>query len=88
VSEQLQTVITMLDSLVAVGAFVPAATICGALARTPWRQTATCRLVDRIVAEHLERDQYVAARRAGAVMPPADLVSYATACVKEVAGEV
>jgi predicted ATPase/class 3 adenylate cyclase len=83
VGEQLQTVISMLDSLVAMGAFEGAATICGALSRTPWRLTAACSLIDRSVAERLDRDRYVAARRAGAAMTPADLVAYSSTLVKE-----
>ncbi len=86
VAEQTLTVISMLDPLVALGAFEVAATICGAVSRTPWHSTARGVLIDATVAERLDRDRYVAARRAGAAMTPADLVAYASAQVKELAG--
>ena len=86
VAEQTLTVISMLDPLVALGAFEVAATICGAVSRTPWHSTARGVMIDATVAERLDRDRYVAARRAGAAMTPADLVAYASAQVKELAG--
>jgi hypothetical protein len=87
VAEQTLTVISMLDSLVALGAYEVAATICGALSRTPWHSTARGLLIDATVADRLDRDRYVAARRAGAAMTQADLVAYASAQVKELAGD-
>jgi predicted ATPase/class 3 adenylate cyclase len=85
VAEQLQTIISMLDALVAMEALVPVATICGALSRTAGRFTAACRVIDRTVADRLPPDDYLAARRAGAAMTPAELIAYATAVVQEVA---
>jgi len=87
VTEQMLTVISMLDPLVALGAYEVAATICAAVARSPWRSTPSCALIDATVAERLDRDRYVAARRAGSAMTPADLVVYSSIMVKELAGE-
>jgi predicted ATPase/DNA-binding SARP family transcriptional activator len=87
VAEQLLTVISMLDPLVAIGAYEQAATICAAVARSPWRATPSCALIDATVAERLDRDRYVAARRAGSAMTPADLVVYSSIMVKELAGD-
>jgi hypothetical protein len=39
------------------------------------------------VAERLDRDRYMAARRAGSAMTPADLVVYSSIMVKELAGD-
>jgi predicted ATPase/class 3 adenylate cyclase len=88
VAEQTLTVISMLDSLVALGAYEVAATICGAVSRTPWHSNARVLLVDATVADRLDRERYVAARRAGAAMTQADLVAYASAQVKQLAGDV
>ena len=86
VSEQMQTIISMLDSLVAVGALPAVATICGALSRTPWRLTAACRFIDSTVSSRLPRDEYAAARRAGASMTPTELVAFASRVVQDVDG--
>jgi len=87
VAEQTLTVISMLDSLVALGAFEVAATICGAVSQSPWNNTARSLVIDATLAEHLDRKRYDAARRAGAAMTPADLVAYASAQVRELAGD-
>jgi predicted ATPase/DNA-binding SARP family transcriptional activator len=87
VAEQILTVMSMLDPLVALGAYEVAATICAAVARSPWRTAPGCALIDATVAERLDRDRYVAARRAGAAMTPADLVVYSSIMVKELAGD-
>jgi hypothetical protein len=86
VSEQMQTIISMLDSLVAMGALTAVATICGALSRTPWRLTAACRFIDSTVSSRLPRDEYAAARRAGASMTPTELVAFASGVVQDVDG--
>jgi hypothetical protein len=87
VTEQILTVMSMLDPLVALGAYEVAATICAAVARSPLRAAPSCALIDATVAERLDRDRYVAARRAGSAMTPADLVVYASIMVKELAGD-
>jgi hypothetical protein len=85
VAQQLQTVISMLDSLVALDALEATATICGALSRTPF--TPVCQMVDRAVAERLPRDRYLAARRAGRAMTASDVVTFASGLVKDLASE-
>ncbi len=87
VAEQILTVMSMLDPLVALEAYEVAATICAGLARTPWRATPRYMIVDATLAERIDRDRYQAARRAGAAMTPADLVAYSSIMVKELAGD-
>ena len=58
-----------------------------AVSRTPFHPTARVLLIDTTVAERLDRDRHVAARRAGASMTSADLVAYASP-VKELAGDL
>jgi hypothetical protein len=82
-SQQMQTVMSMLDSLVAMGALAPAATICGALARTPWRLTSTYRRVDRALVAQLGTAEYASARRAGSMMQPTDIVAFAARLAQE-----
>ena len=83
VTEQLHTVVSMLDSFVALGAWEPLATICGALSKTPWRLTTAARLIEQTVAEHLDRVDYQAARRRGSLMRPDQLVSFVSASIRE-----
>jgi predicted ATPase/DNA-binding SARP family transcriptional activator len=83
VAEQHQTIISMLDPLVAMGEFTAAATICGALSSTPWHNTFTYRTIDKTVGDRLDRDRHLAARRAGQAMSPADLVLYTSRLVRE-----
>ncbi|HET6951411.1 MAG TPA: hypothetical protein VFI47_13600, partial [Acidimicrobiales bacterium] len=85
VAEQHQTIISMLDPLVAMGEHAAAATICGALSTTPWHHTFAYRMIDKTVAERLDHDAYLAARRAGQSMTHVDLVSYTSALVRELA---
>lgn len=87
-NEQLQTVVTMLESLVAVEAFGPAATVCGALAATPWCRTAACRTADRLAAERLPPEVYLAARRAGALMLPAELGAFLSQVIADLKAAV
>jgi predicted ATPase/DNA-binding SARP family transcriptional activator len=87
VGEQLQTVVSMLDSLVALGALEAAATVCGALSRSPLRDSASCRLIDRAVADRLDQDSYARARRKGAAMTPADLVTFTSATASGLSGD-
>jgi hypothetical protein len=82
-SEQIQTILTMLHSVVAIGALTAAATICGALSQTHWRGAEAYRVIDREVAEALPAGEYLAARRAGAAMSPPELVSYVSAFVDD-----
>ncbi|HZM38776.1 MAG TPA: BTAD domain-containing putative transcriptional regulator [Acidimicrobiales bacterium] len=88
VAEQTLTVISMLEPLVALGAYEVAATIGGAVSRTPWHSTARVLMIDATVADRLDRERYLTARRAGAAMTQADLVAYASAQVKQLAGDV
>jgi predicted ATPase/class 3 adenylate cyclase len=87
VGEQLQTIISMLDSLVAVGSLEAAATLCGALSGTALRDSAGCRLIDRAVAERLDQESYAQARRKGAAMTPADLVAFTSTTVSGLTGD-
>lgn len=75
VTEQYHTVISMLDSFVALEAWSLLATICGALSQTPWRYTASASMLEATVAQALDRSNYIAARRAGAAMSVSDLVA-------------
>jgi predicted ATPase/DNA-binding SARP family transcriptional activator len=86
-NEQVQTVMSMLDSLVAMDCLVPVATICGSLSRTPARLTAACRLIDRTVAERMSHADYVTARRAGAAMSLPEMVTFASKLVEELTAE-
>lgn len=82
VTEQLHTVVSMLDTLVAVGAWEVLATVCGALSQTPWRLTPASGLLERTAAEELGRVDYRAARRAGTLMRPEQLVSFLSAAIR------
>jgi hypothetical protein len=84
--EQIMTVMSMLEPLVAVGAVVQAAQLCGALSRTPWAATSAFRLIDRTVAAALPSDTYNAARRTGALLPASDLVEFVFPLVDEATG--
>jgi hypothetical protein len=68
--EQIQTILSMLDSIVALGALAPAATISGAVARTAWRDTAACQRIDQHLADTMPPNEYHAARRAGPAPVP------------------
>ena len=79
VSEQVQTVLSMLGPLAAAGDDGAVATLCGGLARTPWRRSAPYRRAVGAVAGRLAPDAYRAARRAGAAMSAPQLVTFAHA---------
>ncbi|MGH9213798.1 MAG: AfsR/SARP family transcriptional regulator [Acidimicrobiales bacterium] len=85
VTEQLQTVISMLDSLVALELWRPLATICGALAQTPWHLSPGSSAIERTVAEGLGDDEeHSAAREEGAAMTPTDLARYVSRVIRGV----
>jgi predicted ATPase/DNA-binding SARP family transcriptional activator len=87
VTEQLQTVISMLDSLVAIEAWSPLATICGALSQTPWNLSPAARVIEETVAGALDSDDYLAHRRTGQAMSASELFSFVSAFIKEVADD-
>ncbi len=87
VSQQLQTVISMLDSLVALEAYRPLTTICGALSQTPWRHTATSRMIEQTAAQQLGRDEYRAAYHRGQAMPLADLAGFVSEFIRDLADD-
>jgi predicted ATPase/DNA-binding SARP family transcriptional activator len=74
-SQQLQTILSMLESLLALGELDTVAVLGGGLARTPWGMSASFRMIDRLVAERLAPEHYLAAHELGASMTPAGLVA-------------
>jgi hypothetical protein len=86
-TQQLQTILSMLSSLVALNDLATVAVICGALARTPWGMSASCRVLDRLVAERLPAEQYLASHQMGASMSPADLVAFTADDVGSLVGD-
>jgi hypothetical protein len=84
--EQIDTVVSMLEPLLASGAVVETARVCGALAQTPWARTAAFERVENALAERLPHQEHSAARRAGALVPLEDLVAYVLPLVDEIAG--
>jgi predicted ATPase/DNA-binding SARP family transcriptional activator len=83
ISEQYNTLISMLDSFVALEAWTLLATICGGLSRTPWRLAPGARLIEEAIAEKLEPSAYATARRSGASMSPSDLVAHVSAFIDD-----
>ena len=84
-SEQLQTVVSMLGPLAEAGDLRAVATICGGLAGTPWRLGAACRAADA-AAGGLPAAERRAARHAGAAMSSAQLVAFTHARVEQAVG--
>jgi tetratricopeptide (TPR) repeat protein len=74
-SQQLQTILSMLESLLALDELDTVAVLGGGLARTPWGMSASLRMIDRLVAERLTPERYLAAHEMGAGMTPAGLVA-------------
>ena len=87
VTEQLQTVISMLDPLAAIDAWGPLATICGALGQTPWRLSSGSQDMEAGVATALGQDEYLARHQAGAAMSPSELVAFVSGVIKQLAGD-
>ena len=83
VNQQLRTILGMLDSLLAMDAAPLVVVICGALSQTPWRYTATCRVVDRLAAERLGTAAYQTARDRGRALDPDALVTLVTTELEE-----
>jgi len=87
VSEQLQTVMSMVEQLVALGALAPAATALGALARTPVHLTVAYRVIDGVLAERLAPAARLTALRDGAAMQLHQLVAYLSQVLDDLAGD-
>jgi predicted ATPase/DNA-binding SARP family transcriptional activator len=86
VSEQIQTVMSMVDQLVALGALEPAATALGALARTPTHLTVAYRVIDGALAERLAPAARLTALRDGGAMQLHQLVAYLSQVLDDLAG--
>ena len=84
--EQVDTVMCMLEPLLASGALVEAARVCGVLSPTPWAHTAAYRRIDDALAELLPLHEHNAARRAGALVPLTGLVAFVLPLVDDIAG--
>jgi predicted ATPase len=87
VSEQLQTVMSMIEQLVALGALAPAAAALGALSRTPMANTAGYAAISVIVTERLAPAERLHARRQGASMQLPKLAAYLVQVLDDLAGE-
>lgn len=72
-TQQLQTILSMLDTLVALEEPGTAAVVCAALANTPFGASAQCRSADRLVRAKMSEQDYAAARRLGLGLTPAEL---------------
>jgi hypothetical protein len=87
VSEQLQTVMSLIEQLVALGALGPAAAALGALSRTPMANTAGYAAISAIVTERLAPAERLRARREGAAMQLTELAAYLVHVLDDLAGE-
>jgi tetratricopeptide (TPR) repeat protein len=87
VSEQLQTVMSLIEQLVALGALAPAAAALGALSRTPMANTAGYAAISAIVTERLAPAERLQAQREGAAMQLPKLADHLVQALDDPAGE-
>jgi len=78
-SQQLQTVVSTLDSLIAVDAFELATLLCGALGQTALGSAAQCERVLAVSRTRLSGEAYRTAFRRGAQLSPTELMQVAAA---------
>jgi hypothetical protein len=76
-SQQLQTVVSTLDSLVAVDAFELATLLCGALGQTALGSSAQCERTLEITRARLSKDAYRTAFSRGVALSPTELMQVA-----------
>jgi predicted ATPase/DNA-binding SARP family transcriptional activator len=76
-SQQLQTVVSTLDSLIAVGAFEVATLLCGALGQTALGSIAQCERVLEASRTRLSSESYRTAFSRGAALSPSELMHVA-----------
>jgi hypothetical protein len=81
-SQQLQTIVSFLEPLVALDAFEIATVLCGALSKTALGMTARCQNVLAITAGRMAPELFRAALERGASLSPHQLVTVATVDVE------